>query len=439
MAETNNSSGVIRTSGDINIEKIEVISLANDASFNVTNQVITIQIFEDLFSPFMTGSLIFKDSLDLINNLPMVGMEFVDIKMFTPSLDKSLKEKGIIQGRFYIYKMTEREYIAEKSVVYQLHFIAAEALNDLNIKLSKGFEGKVSDIAKKLIKGPNGLETDKILTIEETKNSTRYISNYWGVVKNINYILQQATSPNNSTTYLFFENRSGFNFVSLDYLNELPVYQKFKYGSSTDDVDKTGGSSRNLDRDFSEVLEMSAASGFDYIDRIRHGTYASKLVVHDMTTKRYKTVAYDYLKKFSEGKETRLNKFPITTDTVAARVGATIIVNEIANQVFSSYGDVSNIKVVQDRVSRMKQAEAFKLQIKIKGRTDYTVGQKISLSVTTAEPTRPSDTPKQNRDKMYSGNYLISAINHVISKKEHDCYIEIIKDSLEIDVKAPKK
>jgi hypothetical protein len=365
MAETNNSSGVIRTSGDINIEKIEVISLANDTSFNVTNQVITIQLFEDLFSPFITGSLIFKDSLDLINNLPMVGMEFVDIKMFTPSLDKSLKEKGIIQGRFYIYKMTEREYIAEKSVVYQLHFIAAEALNDLNIKLSKGFEGKVSDIAKKLIKGPNGLETDKILTIEETKNSTRYISNYWGVVKNINYILQQATSPNNSTTYLFFENRSGFNFVSLDYLNELPVYQKFKYGSSTDDVDKTGGSSRNLDRDFSEVLEMSAASGFDYIDRIRHGTYASKLVVHDMTTKRYKTVAYDYLKKFSEGKETRLNKFPITTDTVAARVGATIIVNEIANQVFSSYGDVSNIKVVQDRVSRMKQAEAFKLQIKI--------------------------------------------------------------------------
>jgi hypothetical protein len=134
-----------------------------------------------------------------------------------------------------------------------------------------------------------------------------------------------------------------------------------------------------------------------------------------------------------------LNKFPITTDTVAARVSATIIVNEIANQVFSSYGDVSNIKVVQDRVSRMKQAEAFKLQIKIKGRTDYTVGQKISLSVTTAEPTRLSDTPKQNRDKMYSGNYLISAINHVISKKEHDCYIEIIKDSLEIDVKAPKK
>lgn len=431
------SSNNLRVAGDINVDKIEVISLANGRRFPVTNQVVSIQIFEDMFSPFITGSLIFKDSLDLINQMPFVGQEYVDIKMFTPSLDIGLKDQGIIQGRFYIYKMTDREYVAEKSVMYELHFISCEAVTDMNIKMSRGFKGKISDIAGKLVKEKYGLDTDKTVTIEETKNNTRYVSNYWSAIQNLNFLLRQAENQSTSATFTFFENRDGFNFVSLDYLNAQEPFHTWKWGNMDQSVDVKpgGGSARNLNNDFAKILELSVPKGFDYIDRIKTGTYASRMIVHDVTTKRYKTVNYDYLKTFYESKEeTRLNKFPITTPDVAARVNAMIFPFEVANRLFDEFGDVSNYRVTQDRISRLKQAESFSVKLRVKGRTDYTVGRKVYLSVVTPQPTKETDTPEATKDKMYSGYYLISAINHVIDKTTHECYVELIKDTLEIDL-----
>ena len=432
------SSAELRQAGDVNIERVEILSLASGASFDIKNQVITIQIFEDLFSPFTTGSMIIKDSLDLVNNLPYSGQEYVDLKIFTPTIDQSLGGLGIIEDRFYIYKITDREYVADKSVVYQLHFISAEAVTDLNLSLSRPFKGKISNIASSIIKDKNYLASDKQLIIEETKNETKFVSNYWAPTKCMNYILQQATNPNNSTTYVFFENREGFNFVSLDFLNDRDTYQIFKYGVPTTVVDSHGGSTRVLEKEFQKILEINVSSGFDYIDRVRNATYASRQIVHDSTTKRYKTINYDYLAKFNEGKEKRLNNFPITTDEVTARIGAKIIVTETENQLFTGFGDISQSRAIQDRISRMKQAEAFKVKIKVKGRTDYTVGQKIYLDINKAEPTASEDTPEDTKDKMFSGNYLISAINHYIDREAHHSYIEAIKDSLIFDLTTGK-
>jgi len=434
----NPSSAELRLAGDINIEAIVVVSLSNGTTFDIKNQVLTVQIFEDMFSPFITGSVIVKDALDLVSKLPFVGQEYIDLKLYTPTYDQSLGDDGIIQGRFYIYKLTEREYYAEKGVGYQLHFISAEAVTDLNITPSRAFSGKVSDITKLIVKDKMYLNTDKLFTVEDTKNSTKFISNFWPLTKSLKYCCEHAINPFGSCTYLFFENRQGFNFVSLDYLNDQDPIQTFRNGTTQDDIKSSGGSTRVIARDFQKVLELSVPHSFDYIDRVRHGTYSSKLTGHDLTTKRYTVVFYDYLKKFGEGKETRLNKFPITTDEVAARVTAIGLVKETEVQKFTGFGEVSDIKIVQDRISRMKQAESFKIHIKVKGRTDYTVGKKVYVDVNVPSPTASSDVQDDITDKMFSGNYLIAAINHVIDREKHECFMELIKDTLVFDLKTGK-
>ena len=110
MAETtNNTSNEIRHAGDVNIRRIQVASLLTGHTLNITSQVMAVQIYEDLFSPFITGSLIVKDSLNLSNWLPFLGQEWVEINIITPTL------KTEIKGNFYIYKITDREHVAEKS------------------------------------------------------------------------------------------------------------------------------------------------------------------------------------------------------------------------------------------------------------------------------------------------------------------------------------
>ena len=66
------SSDFLRFAGDVNIEKIN-IKTTSGFSQEITNQVIGIQVFEDMFSPFTTGTIVIRDSLDLLNLFPLSG------------------------------------------------------------------------------------------------------------------------------------------------------------------------------------------------------------------------------------------------------------------------------------------------------------------------------------------------------------------------------
>ena len=56
----------IRFAGDVSVNSIKIVTRSGNSQ-NITAQVINIQIFEDLFSPFITGSLVLKESLDYVN------------------------------------------------------------------------------------------------------------------------------------------------------------------------------------------------------------------------------------------------------------------------------------------------------------------------------------------------------------------------------------
>ena len=152
------SSKTLRFAGDVSIDKIQIITSSGFYQ-DITGQVITMQFYEDLFSPFISGTIYIKESLDFVNLFPFVGEEFVDMEITTPSSDKP----GI-KGRYYIYKLSNRELIGDRSVVYELHFISVEALIDMNKKVSKVYVGNVADLVK-------GFLTDKTNKLLEKLDS----------------------------------------------------------------------------------------------------------------------------------------------------------------------------------------------------------------------------------------------------------------------------
>jgi hypothetical protein len=84
----------------------------------------------------------------------------------------------------------------------------------------------------------------------------------------------------------------------------------------------------------------------------------------------------------------------------------------------------------------MKLAEANKISITVPGRTDYTVGQKVGVVLNRIEPLSPKD--KDITDKMFSGYYIIAAINHYVDREKHECYMELIKESSQMDMNRNK-
>jgi len=173
--------------GDVNLEKVEIIS-GNGRAVEVTNLTAEIQIFEDIFAPCQTGTIALTDSTDLVNLFPFIGEEKIKIKVKTPSLTDS--KENIIDKEYYIFKMSDRKIIGDHQVFYILHFCSFELLTDANLKISKAFKGKISDVAGQIIK-KDILQTKLDVQIEDTVNSTSYISNYWSPYQNIKYLTER--------------------------------------------------------------------------------------------------------------------------------------------------------------------------------------------------------------------------------------------------------
>ena len=422
-------SSVLRFAGDVSIDKVRIITPKGFYQ-DVGAQVINVQFYEDLFSPFITGSLILKDSIDLVNLFPFVGEEFLELEISTPTL----KENNI-KGKYYIYKMSNREMTGDKSVVYQLHFISVEAVVDLNKKISKVFGDQISKLVKPFLTDKTyGLETTKKVYVEETSNNTKYISNYWSPVENIQYLAGQAVNKNGSPSYIFFENRDGFYFMTLETLYTNATFASFVYDKYTRDDRPGGGSVRNISEDFKRILEISIPVSFDYMDRIRNGMLSSRQISYDVVKKTYSAKNYNMFQKFD--KQKHLNKYAINSDRAIFRANSRIINFPKDYGNFNGFEDVTSAKTNQERISLLKLSEANKLNITVPGRCDYTVGLKIALDLKKIEPLSKAD--KDTTDKMFSGNYIIAAINHYIDREKHECYMEIIKESSMIDMNRAK-
>ena len=421
---------ILRFAGDVELEKAKVISSSGFFQ-DITNQIIGIQIFEDLLSPFITGTLVIKDSFDLINLFPFVGEEYIELKISTPTL-----KKGNLDAKFYIYKMTDRNMVGDRSVIYQLHFISQDALLDFNKSISKTFSGKVSDIAKTLFEDKTvGLQiSSNKYKIEETTSSIKYTSNFWSPVKNILYLAESANNVDKSPSYVFFENRDGFNFVSLSYLYKQPVIQEFVYDNYSRDDRALGGSIKNLQEDYKRITNIKIPTGIDYMERITSGIYGSRMYTHDILSKKITSKNFDMLDSFKQ--KPHLNEFPTASKKAIYRYGAKTMFSPKYYNNFSNFGDVTNTSFIQERISLLKQAESTKVEITVPGRWDYTVGRKIDLKLNKVEPISKND--KKTLDNMFSGNYLISAINHFITREKHECTLELIKDSLLLNLDAGK-
>lgn len=417
------SANYLRFAGDVNIDKCVITGL-NGVFQDITMQVLQVQVFEDIFSPFISGSLVVKEALDFTNLFPLRGEEFLQLRISTPTMPR-----GSIEGIFHVYKMSDRTKIGDKVVAYELNFISIESLADANKKLSKVYSGKISDmVGTFVLDKADGLESTKQFLVENTRNTIKYCSNFWSPIKNLTFLSENAISESQSPSFLFFENRDGFNFRSLEKLYKSDPIIEFKNDRYTRDNFPVGGNALNIMEDYKRITEFEIPSMYDYMDRLRSGMLASKLMSYDSTKKTYTVRNYSANSRFSS--QVHLNPNPLFTPNAPMRSNSLQIVYPRAFETFTSFGDTTNAKIIQERISFLKMAEAQKMVIAVPGRCDYTVGMTCKVDMKQMRPITKRESDDEITDKILSGKYLITAINHIISPEGHECRMEICKDSL---------
>lgn len=424
MAETIDNNK-LRFAGDVNIELVEISSISG-IRLDISSAVTEIQIFEDLFKPCMSGILAIQDSMDLPNIFKFIGEEYVTIKISTPGLPD--KQQYKIYRTFIIYKMDDRQILGDRKAFYKLYFSSPEMIVDSNVKLSKTYSGPIHEVVNTIVK-KEGLTASVPLIVSQTRNSIKYTSNYWSPYRNLKYLSERAISLNNSANYLFFENRNGINFISMDNLITQQPYTSYTYDNFSREPDAgTSSASKHTGKELSRFIDYKIDLGFDFLKRNTIGVYGSKLISHDITTKKYTTKNYTMFDNW--GSEAHMNKFPIGTAEVASRVNSNIYNYPKYNSLFNGFTDDGVQNWLQNRASIMGQLNAFRLTAEVPGRTDLTVGQLIEVQLYKVAQVTEKDTTNEILDTMFSGNYLISAINHRFVVNKHEIHLELIKDSL---------
>lgn len=410
--------------GQVNVLGCDILTTAGQG-LEVTSLVEKITFYEDMYSPFISGELVLRDTFDIPNTIGRSDRDLVRFVISTPSLPESMN----IQGYFLLYNLTNRQFASDRSQLYTYRFVSEEMIYDAQRRISKTYRGTGDSIVKEIAEKKLG--TAKKINTETATNQIAYTSNFWTPTQNIRYCIENSLDEDKNASFLFFENREGFNFKTLSGIvkQEEPM-QYFVASDFSADVDtdkgsiRFGCSSRNPNNDYSIIREMRVDSTFDYLDFINKGGSRTLLYTHDLVTKRIDIQKFELVKD----EHKLLNDNRLLSDAAVSNSEPLILT---ASKYWGAIdiGDRTNTKFLQKRISQMAQYDSFKIEIDVFGRTDYTVGKRVLLDLNQVRAISRDEDKELYIDKMYSGSYIVSKIAHHITRKEHYCTLELIKDS----------
>lgn len=407
--------------GQVSIE--ECILLMNDGNvIDFVEQLDSVTLYEDVYSPFITGFITVTDTLDIPGNFGRAGRDLLKLKISTPSIDPS----KYIEGFFVVYKMSDRVEVRDRMQGYHLHFASVEFAIDMMKAISRSYSGTPSDIAKTILETQLG--SVKSMDIEKTSNTLKYTSNFWNPSKNLAYLANMSLSATGASTYMFYENRNGFNFKSLESIGSEPLLQDFYGNDFTSETNtdpkalKFGTAKRDPIMDYKSIGGLRIDTSFDFLRDYTDGMIKTKMYSHDLVTKRLDIKRVDLV----SDNLSRMNKNKFYTDDVVNNTEP-VLMNMNRHYDVLDKGDGTDYAWKQKRIMQLGQYRSGIIELDVYGRTDYTVGKKVSLDLNRMTLIGKSDTRDLYLDKMYSGTYIITAIVHRINRKEHRCSLELAK------------
>lgn len=445
----------LQRAGEVRIEQLKLINSA-DEIVDLTEFVVELNIFEDIFSNYLQGSIMLTDSRNLIDKLNIHGEEFLNVKLRTPSFPDS----AIIQKTFRVYKVSDRQIVRDTSTQnFVLHFVSIELFLDLSLPLFAPFEGTVTDVAGKIfsdflatsrnfdvLESNSGVKENptptNLIVINEAANKVKFVSPGWSPLKCINWLASKAIPKDGiAKSFIFFESNKNFYFGTLEGLFR-DAYKNNNYlGNYKIAVSniRQSENSQNVNREMFLAKDVEMIESTDYIKNYTNGYLGNRLVYLDVFNKDYQLVDYDhvnnYNKQFHTSGEGDKAK-PVFNKSTFRNFATNISFYPKNPKLFDNFQDNVNEKMNEihgNRLSSLLELTNIKMNMTIPGRTDAEVGRLIYFDYPSLGAKSEKDTESSAQDKLYSGYYLITAIHHRVNKLEHMMTIEVIKDSLSVD------
>ena len=411
---------------------------------DLENQVQYIDIYESIFSNSLSGSITILDVDNIAANGPIIGQEFMSLKLTTPNLDN--QQIDFTDTTFCIYKIVSRTSASVSAQIMTLSFTTPEALRDKRTRVSKSYTDDISNIVDNILKDQRYINTNKNVFIEPTQGVRKVVSPNIHPNKLITTLATEAISKEyGSPHFMFFENTKGIHFKSVENMLEGVTHGTY-YVDDLGPLEK-GSKKVSILKEMFRVLEFQINSNNDMLVNIQGGMLGSKTIEYNIYNKTYSSKEYKHFDNFNEFprlegeqsnpvfgtgsidalgntvgdfSDSRIHLHPVSTD------GQYDIQHTNENSAYRYTPNKINDSILKRQAKFMELSTGVSVSLKIKGNTTLAAGDMINILV----PTVGKEHDKPN-DPYHSGNYLITKLRHNFDQttKTHEIYLTAAKDS----------
>ena len=459
MAEETTVENLIKP-GDVACDEI-FLTTQDLTEYDFTRYVIEFNLYEDIWSPTLSGEVLVTDAVNAITNWPIRGGELITCKWRTKTFQDT--SFNVIEKSFQIYAIEKRILNNDREQFYTLKFCSIEAVSDQAKSITQAFGAPgmprlTHEIAEQIyldhIQEHRRIDISKTQTyfiIGDTTHTSKiqYTSNFWTPVQNLQFISRRCQGAQFiGSDYVFFESNKCFYLTSLQNLIgkqlDVGLWEEFLYAPPGLDVPHRGGGetflANQMPANFNKIESIEVPRTIDILDGQDTGYYAASTRAFDLFTKEQAEVTLDGRDQFAEFVHTDVG-IPIPGGI--QRNPYSFVNIKYLNQVMftgmqgglvdGKFGAAANPAVLANNLFRQVYFNSFRdntFEIDMPGRTDIEVGKLIKMVYPNAGD-KPADATYDDLiDPLLTGNYLITAIKHKFNFERHTMKLEIVKNGL---------
>ena len=403
--------------GDVRIKSLSISNKARKAELNPLDQLIGVDIYEDMSKPTLFAVFVFTDSINMLEKFPIIGEETISIEIQTP---------GISASTTYTFRSFEVTGVQRdgngKSVTYAVRCVSEEHLLNGSNLIKQSMTDTISNMVPIIIS--NYLSPKKPIIIDETKGIQTISFPKLSPLQAIDMIRQRAVSKKYvSSSYVFFENQSGFNFKTIE---GLIADGRSSIGSRVFNAQQNVMADKNAQaRSFRTILNYKLVSKSDSNNKAALGVFKAITKTFDMNTKAFGSEDFDLKNIFNKLQTPDKGKQIPNSDDFISEFGSGVprhyFVPKDTNQP-DNFIDAA----MASRNSFAVLLNSETTRVLIHGDTGLKVGDLVTLLL----PSSSGMTDRKKDDQLSSGNYLIVRLRHIITpgtKAKHQIVFDCVK------------
>jgi len=436
----------ISKAGDYKVDKLMLLSGVNKTQVDIRGMFTNFEVYEDIFSPYITAKIFMNDSLNLTEMLPIRGQETVEMSFKSDILGVSSVTKT-----FKVYKI-DRQIIDDngRGQQYVLHLMSEGGYYNYTERCGYSVKGAVSNMVLEVFKKhfPEYLWKSSLFIEPTADNFVYTLPQNYSPFKAISWLSRRAISgvETEYSPFLFYETMDGYRFKSLSQIMQDGESSKDLYYFVKDNVNRNPETNEgsgiktksryNFPGMYFKLQGLVEQSRFDMVENIGSGIVASKMSVHDLMHKEKRDYVFKEEDIFEGVK--KLGSIPHYVKSTNQET------NEFFQKSNSAYSYipstpytvwskgnaiVDNIRIEEYFLRRkyiMSTMQTQRLVVDIYGDSTKRVGQLMEIFV----PKIAADghLHEEKSDKNLSGDYMITSICHKVGLK-YTCSVELSRNA----------